>query len=114
MQYTPYEPKVGNPFMSQATRLNSLLFLLQDGSWDTPGKKDAFAQQVFSVIEQYAPGFRDSVLGYDMLTVRGWTRRIVCFDADVRVRSVVSRLIWSASSRCPRATSSMAPWGWTR
>ncbi|GLD93401.1 hypothetical protein PINS_up001993 [Pythium insidiosum] len=48
VQYTPYAPK--------------------DGSWDTPGKKEAFAKQVFSVIDQYAPGFSQSVIGYDMLT----------------------------------------------
>ncbi|OQS02840.1 pyridine nucleotide-disulfide oxidoreductase domain 2, partial [Thraustotheca clavata] len=47
VQYTPYAPK--------------------DGPW-TDAKKAAFADQVFSVIEQYAPGFKRSVLGYDMLT----------------------------------------------
>ncbi|TYZ65381.1 hypothetical protein PybrP1_008753, partial [[Pythium] brassicae (nom. inval.)] len=48
VQYTPYLPK--------------------DGSWDTPGKKEKFADQVFSVVEQFAPGFKHSIIGYDMLT----------------------------------------------
>ncbi|GAB9469049.1 hypothetical protein Gpo141_00006343 [Globisporangium polare] len=48
VQYTPYMPK--------------------DGSWDTPGKKEKFADQVFSVIDQFAPGFKNSIIGYDMLT----------------------------------------------
>ncbi|EQC37561.1 beta-carotene ketolase (CrtO type) [Saprolegnia diclina VS20] len=47
VQYTPYAPK--------------------DGPW-TDAKKAQYADQVFSVIEQYAPGFKQSVLGYDMLT----------------------------------------------
>ncbi|OWZ12617.1 Beta-carotene ketolase [Phytophthora megakarya] len=48
VQYTPYEPK--------------------DGKWSEPGKKERFASQVFSVIEEYAPGFTKSIIDYDMLT----------------------------------------------
>ncbi|EGZ29865.1 hypothetical protein PHYSODRAFT_261176 [Phytophthora sojae] len=48
VQYTPYEPK--------------------DGSWSQPGKKERFANQVFSVIDEYAPGFTKSIIDYDMLT----------------------------------------------
>eukprot|EP00644_Phytophthora_capsici_P011061 jgi/Phyca11/565409/estExt2_Genewise1.C_PHYCAscaffold_180047 len=48
VQYTPYKPK--------------------DGSWSEPGKKERFASQVFSVIEEYAPGFTKSIVDYDMLT----------------------------------------------
>lgn len=48
VQYTPYEPK--------------------DGKWTEPGRKEQFANQVFSVIEQYAPGFTKSILNYEILT----------------------------------------------
>ncbi|KAG6580366.1 Pyridine nucleotide-disulfide oxidoreductase domain-containing protein 2 [Phytophthora cinnamomi] len=48
VQYTPYEPK--------------------DGSWSKPGVKERFANQVFSVIDEYAPGFTKSVIDYDILT----------------------------------------------
>ncbi|CAK4870326.1 unnamed protein product [Aphanomyces euteiches] len=47
VQYTPYLPK--------------------DGSWDD-AKKQAFADRCFSVIEQYAPGFKSSIVGLDILT----------------------------------------------
>ncbi|ETW00338.1 hypothetical protein H310_07705 [Aphanomyces invadans] len=47
VQYTPYLPK--------------------DGPW-TDAKKAAFADQCFSVIEQYAPGFKASIVGTDILT----------------------------------------------
>ncbi|KAG7400741.1 Pyridine nucleotide-disulfide oxidoreductase domain-containing protein 2 [Phytophthora boehmeriae] len=48
VQYTPYEPK--------------------DGKWSEPGKKSNFANQVFSIIEQYAPGFTKSIIDYEILT----------------------------------------------
>ncbi len=49
VQYTPYE--------------------LKSGSWMDPRTREEFAQSVFNVIESYAPGFKDSIIGYDMLTV---------------------------------------------
>ncbi|ETI33957.1 hypothetical protein L914_18675 [Phytophthora nicotianae] len=48
VQYTPYEPK--------------------DGTWSEPGKKERFANQVFSVIDEYAPGFTKSIIDYEILT----------------------------------------------
>jgi len=48
IQYTPYR--------------------LGDGSWDDPGRKDAFADRVFRVIEEYAPGFTSSVIARDVLS----------------------------------------------
>ncbi|KAF1776247.1 FAD/NAD(P)-binding domain [Phytophthora cactorum] len=48
VQYTPYEPK--------------------DGKWSEPGKKERFANQVFSVIDEYAPGFTKSIIDYELLT----------------------------------------------
>lgn len=47
-QYTPYSPS--------------------DGDWATPAYKDAYAQAVFSVVEEYAPGFKGSVLGHEVLS----------------------------------------------
>ncbi|KAJ8443688.1 hypothetical protein Cgig2_019670 [Carnegiea gigantea] len=46
--YTPYSPS--------------------DGSWEDPAYREAFAQKCYGLIDEYAPGFRSSVIGYDMLT----------------------------------------------
>jgi phytoene dehydrogenase-like protein len=48
IQYTPYR--------------------LKEGSWDDPGVKDAFADRVFAVIEEFAPGFTASVIARDVLS----------------------------------------------
>lgn len=48
IQYTPYKPK--------------------DYSWDEPGRREAFAQRVYSIIDEYAPGFSESIIGQDILT----------------------------------------------
>ncbi|KAL8473223.1 hypothetical protein ACS0TY_030159 [Phlomoides rotata] len=48
IQYTPYKPS--------------------EGSWDDPQYRKSFAQRCFDLIEEYAPGFNSSVIGYDMLT----------------------------------------------
>jgi phytoene dehydrogenase-like protein len=48
IQYTPYR--------------------LASGSWDDPGVKDAFADRVFAVIEEFAPGFTSSVIARDILS----------------------------------------------
>ncbi|XP_021273698.1 pyridine nucleotide-disulfide oxidoreductase domain-containing protein 2-like isoform X2 [Herrania umbratica] len=47
-QYTPYKPS--------------------DGSWENPTYRESYAQRCFSLIDEYAPGFSSSVIGYDMLT----------------------------------------------
>ncbi|OMO84412.1 hypothetical protein COLO4_22077 [Corchorus olitorius] len=47
-QYTPHKPS--------------------DGSWDNPTYRESYAQRCFSLIDEYAPGFSSSVIGYDMLT----------------------------------------------
>lgn len=39
----------------------------KDGPW-TEARKDEFATRVFDVIEEYAPGFKDSILHYEILT----------------------------------------------
>ncbi|XP_004346387.2 Pyridine nucleotide-disulfide oxidoreductase domain-containing protein [Capsaspora owczarzaki ATCC 30864] len=47
-QYTPYK--------------------LAKGDWDVPGTREAYAEKIFTLIDSYAPGFKASVLGYDILT----------------------------------------------
>ncbi|PPD95447.1 hypothetical protein GOBAR_DD07527 [Gossypium barbadense] len=47
-QYTPYKPS--------------------DGSWENPTYREAYAKRCFSLIDEYAPGFSSSIIGYDMLT----------------------------------------------
>ncbi|KAL8152065.1 hypothetical protein V2J09_021873 [Rumex salicifolius] len=48
IQYTPYKPT--------------------DGSWEDSAYRESFAKRCFSLIDEYAPGFSSSILGYDMLT----------------------------------------------
>lgn len=38
--------------------------------------QEAFAQRCFSLIDEYAPGFSSSVIGYDMLTPPDLEREI--------------------------------------
>ncbi|XP_051140411.1 uncharacterized protein LOC127257908 isoform X8 [Andrographis paniculata] len=56
VQYTPYKPA--------------------DGSWEDPEYRESFAQRCFNLIEEYAPGFSSSVIGYDMLTPPDLEREI--------------------------------------
>ncbi|KAK7346432.1 hypothetical protein VNO80_20951 [Phaseolus coccineus] len=48
VQYTPYKPL--------------------DGDWQDHEYRESFAQKCFTLIDEYAPGFSTSVIGYDMLT----------------------------------------------
>ncbi|OEL15887.1 Pyridine nucleotide-disulfide oxidoreductase domain-containing protein 2 [Dichanthelium oligosanthes] len=48
VQYTPYK--------------------LSEGSWQDSNVRKSFAERCFSLIDEYAPGFSTSVVGYDMLT----------------------------------------------
>ncbi|PKA47487.1 prolycopene isomerase [Apostasia shenzhenica] len=43
-------------------------YMLTEGSWQDPNIREAFAQRCFSMIDEYAPGFSSSIIGYDMLT----------------------------------------------
>ncbi|KAL9461582.1 hypothetical protein AB3S75_004554 [Citrus x aurantiifolia] len=56
LQYTPYKPS--------------------DGSWMDPAYRDSFANRCFSLIDEYAPGFSSSIIGYDMLTPPDLEREI--------------------------------------
>lgn len=56
IQYTPYKPS--------------------DGSWENPVYRESFAQRCFSMIDEYAPGFSSSIIGYDMLTPPDLEREI--------------------------------------
>ncbi|KAK9054232.1 hypothetical protein SSX86_025310 [Deinandra increscens subsp. villosa] len=48
VQFTPYKPN--------------------DGSWEDTAYRESFAKRCFNLIDEYAPGFSSSVIGYDMLT----------------------------------------------
>ncbi|KAK8673219.1 hypothetical protein V6N13_111568 [Hibiscus sabdariffa] len=56
IQYTPYNPS--------------------DGRWDDPAYRELFALRCFNLIDEYAPGFSSSVIGYDMLTPPDLEREI--------------------------------------
>ncbi|KAG5050926.1 hypothetical protein AAZX31_02G053400 [Glycine max] len=56
VQYTPYKPL--------------------DGDWQDHDYRESFAQKCFTLIDEYAPGFSTSVIGYDMLTPPDLEREI--------------------------------------
>ncbi|KAL7231472.1 hypothetical protein ACSBR2_009678 [Camellia fascicularis] len=56
IQYTPYKPS--------------------DGSWGDPAYRESFAHRCFTLIDEYAPGFSSSIIGYDMLTPPDLEREI--------------------------------------
>ncbi|XP_073311414.1 uncharacterized protein [Primulina huaijiensis] len=56
IQYTPYTPA--------------------DGSWEDPAYRKSFAERCFNLVDEYAPGFRSSVIDYDMLTPPDLEREI--------------------------------------
>ncbi|KAG6543436.1 hypothetical protein Mapa_015106 [Marchantia paleacea] len=43
-------------------------FHLAEGSWQDQETRAAFAKRCFSIVDEYAPGFSSSIVGYDMLT----------------------------------------------
>lgn len=43
-------------------------YTLAQGTWDDPGITEAFADRVFRIIEEFAPGFTASVLARDILS----------------------------------------------
>ncbi|CAN1166524.1 Pyridine nucleotide-disulfide oxidoreductase domain-containing protein 2 [Linum perenne] len=55
-QYTPYKPC--------------------NGSWDDPTYREMYANRCFNLIDEYAPGFSSSIIGYDMLTPPDLEREI--------------------------------------
>ncbi|XP_052196519.1 uncharacterized protein LOC127803920 isoform X2 [Diospyros lotus] len=56
VQYTPYKPS--------------------KGSWEDPAYRESFAQRCFNLIDEYAPGFSSSIIGYDMLAPPDLEREI--------------------------------------
>ncbi len=42
--------------------------LAAGASWDDPGVKERFAERSFAVVEEYAPGFRSSILHHEVLS----------------------------------------------
>lgn len=47
-QFTPYSP--------------------ENGSWEDPNFKEKYANTVFNIVEEYAPGFKESIVGKEVLT----------------------------------------------
>lgn len=41
---------------------------LDQGTWDDKGRKETYAESVFNVIEEYCPGFKNSIIGSDLLS----------------------------------------------
>ncbi|KAK4262173.1 hypothetical protein QN277_027759 [Acacia crassicarpa] len=56
VQYTPYKPL--------------------DGDWQDGDYRESFLHKCFNLIDEYAPGFSESVVGYDMLTPPDLEREI--------------------------------------
>ncbi|KAI4327597.1 hypothetical protein L6164_020037 [Bauhinia variegata] len=56
VQYTPYKPR--------------------DGNWQDHAYRESFARKCFALIDEYAPGFSSSIIGYDMLTPPDLEREI--------------------------------------
>ncbi|MDQ6930074.1 MAG: NAD(P)/FAD-dependent oxidoreductase, partial [Candidatus Eremiobacteraeota bacterium] len=54
----------GNHLMSMFVQYAP--YHLKEGTWDT--QKDAFADRCFDIVEQYAPGFKDSVIARQVLS----------------------------------------------
>ncbi|XP_057738575.1 uncharacterized protein LOC130955671 isoform X2 [Arachis stenosperma] len=55
-QYTPYKPS--------------------NGSWDNAEYRESYAKRCFDLIDEHAPGFCSSIIGYDMLTPPDLEREI--------------------------------------
>ena len=52
----------------------------------TDEERDAYADKIFNQIEEYAPGFKSSIIGVDMLTPQDLEGRInSCFDLKITV-----------------------------
>uniref|UniRef100_A0A803KYE5 Uncharacterized protein n=1 Tax=Chenopodium quinoa TaxID=63459 RepID=A0A803KYE5_CHEQI len=81
IQYTPYQPSDGS-WQDTAYRwfMVSVYKFLEDylpfSSRQSSAIKESFANRCFSLIDEYAPGFSSSVLGYDMLTPPDLEREI--------------------------------------
>lgn len=43
-------------------------YKLSEGSWDDGKSRQQFAQTVYNTIEEYAPGFKNSIIGEDLLS----------------------------------------------
>ena len=67
-------PTVLDPALAPPGKHVALLFCqyapysISGGGWDATGQREKFAQCVYSVIEDYAPGFTASIEGSDILT----------------------------------------------
>ncbi|KAA0199011.1 hypothetical protein HAZT_HAZT002230 [Hyalella azteca] len=70
----------------------------QDGPWDQQSK-DRYAKQVFSNVDEYAPGFSDSVVGYEVLTPPDLENIFALRGGNIFHGSMsLDRLFWSRPS----------------
>ncbi|OIW09724.1 hypothetical protein TanjilG_09397 [Lupinus angustifolius] len=91
VQYTPYKPL--------------------DGDWQDHDYRESFAQKCFTLIDEYAPGFSTSVIGYDMLTppdlereigLKGQTTRLRFEDyIYVEVEHILGAELWGLLDEMP-------------
>jgi len=72
VQYTPYNPRpdwqTAAPGSPPPPGWSAAGGSGTGNNWDAPGARDAFADRVFGVIDEFAPGFSSSVVGRDILT----------------------------------------------
>ncbi|OIW09759.1 hypothetical protein TanjilG_18674 [Lupinus angustifolius] len=91
VQYTPYKPL--------------------DGDWQDHDYRESFAQKCFTLIDEYAPGFSTSVIGYDMLSppdlereigLKGQTTRLRFEDyIYVEVEHILGAELWGLLDEMP-------------
>eukprot|EP01027_Heterolobosea_sp_BB2_P027017 GEZU01042188.1.p1 GENE.GEZU01042188.1~~GEZU01042188.1.p1 ORF type:complete len:495 (-),score=156.64 GEZU01042188.1:120-1604(-) len=63
VQYAPYHLRPPSSCSSTVAHSGPLW-----PSWDDEGRKQAFADSCYRVIEEYAPGFTESIVGQDLLS----------------------------------------------
>lgn len=75
VQYAPHNPRPDWREVQRSSSPSTHAIAARHGAsdngrnaWDAPGAREAFADRVFSVIDEYAPGFSSSVIGRDILT----------------------------------------------
>eukprot|EP00123_Amoebidium_parasiticum_P013836 comp22175_c0_seq1/m.32556 comp22175_c0_seq1/g.32556 ORF comp22175_c0_seq1/g.32556 comp22175_c0_seq1/m.32556 type:complete len:588 (-) comp22175_c0_seq1:636-2399(-) len=63
--------------------------------WDEPGATEKYVEKVFDLVEEYAPGFKASVVGYDALSPPGLERTFGLTGGNIFQGSMsVDQLYW--------------------
>jgi len=71
--------------------------VLPDGrSWDDPQEEQGAIDAIFDTIEQYAPGFRKTVLGYSALSPLGLERKFGLIGGDIMHGHMSLDQLWAA------------------